>query len=118
FPVLRFIGGTFEMGITPNVVTLNMPALVTLAGDMNCDSCLQLVNVILTHFVMENGRNYRFDNCALNAASVNHILARGVASGITSTLIDLSAGTNAAPTGQGVIDKAALITAGNSVSTN
>lgn len=118
FPVLRFIGGTFEMGLTPNVVTLNMPALVTLAGDMNCDSCLQLVNVILTHFVMENGRNYRFDNCALNAASVNHILARGVASGITSTLIDLSAGTNAAPTGQGVIDKAALITAGNSVSTN
>lgn len=58
------------------------------------------------------------DFCALNAATVNRILAICVANGWTTGFIKLDAGTNAAPTGQGIIDKATLIGNGCTVVTN
>lgn len=64
-----------------------------------------------------------FSGNALTAASVNHILARFAAnpawgSVSPSPVLDLSGGTNAAPTGQGLIDKADLISRGATVTTN
>lgn len=110
-------GGDFELGICPNLATLSAPEMVSVVGDINCDSTA-LVTATLTKFVMANGRTYAFDNNALSAASVNHILARGIASGVTSATIDTSGGTSAAPSGQGIVDKAALILAGDTVTTN
>lgn len=46
------------------------------------------------------------------------ILAACVASNVPNGTLDLSGGTNAAPTGQGITDKAALILAGWTVTTN
>lgn len=56
---------------------------------------------------------------AFNVASVNGTLAALVASGqVTNSTIQLNGGTMAAPTGQGLLDKATLILAGNEVDTN
>ena len=54
----------------------------------------------------------------LPALQVNAILANAVANGMTGGIIGLDWPGNAAPTGQGIIDKAALILAGNTVTTN
>lgn len=53
-------------------------------------------------------------------ANTNAILADLVpfAGGVSGGTINLSGGTNAAPTGQGITDKAALILAGWTVNTN
>lgn len=59
---------------------------------------------------------------ALNASSVNAILAAVLSVvtnfSLTSGTLSLNGGTNAAPTGQGITDKADLITAGITVTTN
>jgi hypothetical protein len=49
---------------------------------------------------------------------VNAILHRFVVAATTTDTIDLSGGTNAAPAGAGIADKATLIAAGNTVVTN
>ena len=117
-PSVTDIDGILECGLMPNLTTLSAPALVNVNGDINADGCTSLVNVDLSSLIMQNGRSYNFDNCALSAASVNHILARAVASGVTSASIVMDNGTSVAPTGQGILDKAALLLAGNNVDTN
>lgn len=64
------------------------------------------------------GPSISFDFCALNAATINRILAICVANGWSTGFIKLDAGTNSPPTGQGVIDKATLIGNGCTVVTN
>ena len=49
-----------------------------------------------------------FTLCNLSEDTVNHVLANAVANGMTGGTIILNDGTSAAPTGQGLIDKAAL----------
>jgi hypothetical protein len=61
--------------------------------------------------------------CALPSANVNAILARLVLctdleGNPWAGFADFSGGTNGAPTGQGLIDKAALITRGATITTN
>lgn len=75
-----------------------------------------------TNQMSGGGFTLDFSTNALTAADVNAILsvcasAIGVYS-LESVTLDLSGGTNAAPTGQGITDKAALITAGWTVTTN
>ena len=66
-----------------------------------------------------NGVSFNVQNCALTAASVNALLARFVANAAyVSGSIDLSGGTSAAPTGQGITDSATLTGRGVTVSTN
>lgn len=59
---------------------------------------------------------WNFSGAAIT--NTNQILAEAVASGVSGGTLDLSGGTNAAPTGQGLIDKATLILAGWTVTTN
>lgn len=59
----------------------------------------------------------RLDGNALNSASVNRVLSALVAAGNTVTC-NLSGGTSAAPTGQGLTDKATLISNGSTITTN
>jgi hypothetical protein len=71
--------------------------------------------------------NLDFSGCALSVTSVNALLALliiiniqtfGDTVGNWAGTVDLSGGTNAAPTGQGITDKAALILRGATVTTN
>lgn len=77
-----------------------------------------LTDIDLGDALFTNGFDHLFSGNALTADSVNGILARCVDSGLTSNTIDLSGGTNAAPTGQGLVNKATLIAAGCTVNTN
>lgn len=104
-----------------SLTSLSMPSFTTASPGLNFISsgCTLLANVSLPVFLPSDGAEIHFENCALNAVSVNHILARCIASGgYVSGVVDLSGGTNAAPTGQGIADKADLITRGVTVTTN
>lgn len=57
-------------------------------------------------------------NNALTVSAVNAILAAFVAAGRATGTLTLNGGTNAAPTGQGITDKATLVASGWSVLTN
>lgn len=100
------------------MAALNLPLLTTVGGDIQCNSCPNLTTVSIPLLVFQNGQTANFDNCALNVASVNHILARAVASAVTTLTLRLDNGTNATPAGQGATDLAALLLAGNTVTTN
>jgi hypothetical protein len=139
FPLLSSMGGSFDMtgckvttlsfpllatGVTSiscgnaTLTTLSMPSLVTVNGAFTCNSAA-LTTVDLSSFLPTNTKNISFIGASLTAASVNHILARCVASaGYLTGVINLSGGTSAAPTGQGITDKATLITRGHTVTTN
>lgn len=113
--------GGLDFDQQPLLTSLSFPALTLVDGDtVFVQNDTSLVTLSMPNVIFSNTTNFTYDatNCALDAASVNEILSRCVASGMTTCTIDLSGGTSAAPSGQGVIDKAALITAGNSVTTN
>ena len=112
-PALTTVNGQAATLVMYNGVTPTMIQMAVLF-----DGCSSLTAVSIPNLVYQNGRGYLFDGCALNATSVNAILARARASGVTGAFITLDGGTNAAPTGQGIADKAFLLAAGNSVSTN
>lgn len=101
-----------------SLVTLNLSSLVTVGSDVDGSGCTALTTFSCPLWSPTGGTTVNFNNCALNAASVNQILARCISVLPTTMTIDLAGGTNAAPTGQGIIDKAALIALGNAVSTN
>lgn len=104
-----------------SLVTLSFPSLVSIIGSVEVINNPALVNVSFPVWLPEPGANVYFYSNALSAASVNHILARCVASPTWGDLgeeVDVSFGTNAAPSGQGLVDKATLIGRGASVVTN
>jgi len=101
-----------------SLASFSLPSLVTVGGNVEGNDCTALVTFSCPVWLPAGGSTINFNNCALLAASVNQILARCVAAGVTTGNIDLSGGTNAAPTGQGILDKATLIFVGNAVVTN
>lgn len=131
---------TFVVTNCDALPSISFPAVVTVVNGIAIQNCAALVScdlgtglygmvvnfdgngvlatVALTAFSFTNGTNVTFMNCALTAASVNHILARCVASGLTTSTIDLSGGTSAAPSGQGILDAATLVGNGCTVTTN
>lgn len=103
----------------PSLTSVSLPAFTTAIGDLQISGNSSLVSVSLPVYLPTNGTSIDLDSCALDAASVNHILARAVANpAYVSGSIFLDGGTNAAPTGQGIIDKATLQGRGVTVTTN
>lgn len=107
------------------IETINFPSLVTASGAGGvqlpfwCYGCTLLANLTMPVYVPINGANHTFTTNALTAESVNGLLARFVANpAYVSGVIDMTGGTNSAPTGQGLIDKATLQARGVTVNTN
>lgn len=112
--------GSGWVATNSGIASLSIPAC-TLTGSSSffCDSCPNLTSVSIPNLIFPDDSNtISFDLDILDAASVNSILARGVASGTTTCDYELNSPGNAAPTGQGVIDKGTLFVAGNTVNTN
>lgn len=91
----------------PNLTSVELPNLENSAR-LSIWGNASLSSLSLPKIIPRNGGDFYFDTNALDAASVNGILARFVATGWQGGDLDLSGGTNAAPTGQGIIDKATL----------
>lgn len=118
-PALTTIGLQLNFGACTSLVTVSLPVLVQAAQtNFNFSGSTLLTTLTAPNLIFPDGIVIDFTNDALNAASVNLILHRGVVSGDTVTTFFLAGGTNAAPSGAGVADKAALILAGNTVNTN
>ena len=103
-----------------NLTSISFPALTT-APDSSfiANNNSALVSVSIPVFVPTNGKNMSFSGCALNVASVNHILARCVANaGYVTGTVDVSGGTSAAPAGQGAADVITLTGRGVTVNHN
>jgi len=91
--------------------TLDLPSLVTAFGglDAHGDASLTVFNAPL--WVPTDGTQISFAGCALDAASIEQILSRCVAAGVTTCTIDLSGGSNAglaSLSAQGQTDAATL----------
>lgn len=113
-------GGPIAITVVP-MVSFSLPELITHDGAFSVNVCSSLTTISLPKWIPSNGQNSFFSDNALLAASVNHILARHVASptwGNAGEVLTLNGGTNAAPSGQGILDKATLIGRGAAVNTN
>lgn len=121
FPALTSVTGDTTFENCTALTSASFPVLVTAIAnniyDMRGDGCTILSSLSVPQVVWNND-TIEFSTDALNAASINQILARGVASGVTVCTFNLAGGTNAAPSGQGIADKATLIGLGNAVNTN
>lgn len=116
-PSLVTAGGTISGGAS-GLLSLSMPVYTVMAGDLLFDTCALLVTASVPNIIFLEGSTITFDSDTLNVASVNQILSRGVASGTTAADYELNTPGNAAPAGQGALDKATLIGLGNTVNTN
>lgn len=117
---LLTIGVDFR-GNAGSITSLSAPVLTDVGGDLYFDACTGLVTVNLPSLVFRNGQTATFDSCALSAASIEHLLARVIASGVTSLTITFDGGTSAALTElsvQGQADYAAAVLAGNTITIN
>ena len=111
-------GGRLDFNSDTSLTTLSLPALTSIQADFLGNGSTVLASLSIPQLIFTNGSTINFTTDALNAASINQILARGVASAVNTCTFSLAAGTNAAPSGQGVADKATLIGQGNTVTTN
>lgn len=120
FPLLQYSSGEFQISTNAKLVNLDLSSLVTVKyGDFTINVNPLLTSINIPNFVPENGQQISFINNALDDTSVNLLLARCVANAAyVSGSISLIGGTNSAPTGQGLTDKATLIGRGVTVQTN
>jgi hypothetical protein len=146
FNSLQTVGNFFLLSNDTSLTTLSLPALVSVGNDFQFDGCTSLTSASfpsLTTLAPQNffsingsgctllaslsipvlasvtdGFTFTMNACALNAASVNLVLHRGTTWAVVGSDFELAAGTNAAPSGAGVADKATLIGQGNVCNTN
>lgn len=117
--LLASVGGNLDIGSCPLLTSVNFPALTTLGAEFDFDNNTLLSTIGFANLAaFANGVLIFCQNSALDGPTINKILALGVASAVTTCDFELSGGTNAAPSGQGVLDKATLIGNGNTVNTN
>ncbi len=83
--------------------SLSFPALTTVNGDIRCDNCANMTSIVFPNLVLQNGRNYYFDSCPLSVVTIEHILSRAIASGVSSANITLDSN----PAGHGLSDLSA-----------
>lgn len=121
FPALVTINNGVSMTFNAVLPLIDLTALVTVPGGMIINQNVVLKTISVPSWIPTPTSNSDFTSNSLLAATVNQILARHVASltwGAAGETLGLQGGTNAAPTGQGVADKATLIGRGANVNTN
>lgn len=87
---------------------------------MDIQSCENLENLSLPNLkIIDSSITlFRFVGNALNQQSVDGILAKLVEIGYSNGTVDLSGGTNASPSAQGLLDVATLVSNGCTVNVN
>ncbi len=147
-PALTTVTGQIELDSMPNLITFRLPSLFTvgdrppegglvsvsgmtglttidlpvcqhIGGYFQMSGCTALTTVNVPNWLPTNGTNISFANSPLNVTSVNLILHQCAQSGaFVSGTVNLAGAGAAAPTGQGVADKATLVGRGVTVFTN
>lgn len=122
-PSLTNVHRYFTVVDNISMTNLNLPALVSVATfpflGLIATGCSNLTDVSFPNYLPNNGRYQSFDGCALSQASVDHILARCVASAAyVSGTVKLNGGTSSTPAAAGLIDVAILQARGVTVNHN
>lgn len=140
-PSLCTVGTYLNLGGNSSLASVNLPLLASVGTDISFGSSaltnLNLPNLVYIHSTLDaidsspltsvripnlgHVSSVYFQGCALDQASVNHILAVLVAIpdwGVSSEAVNLSGGTSAAPSGQGATDVTTLTGRGADVITN
>lgn len=145
-PVLNSVASGITISGSTTLTTLSIPLLTTCGNTSTCaiSGCTGMTTLNLASFVTcqavtmngntalatlsfgawvpkIGGYTFTWNGDALPAATINSLLAQCVAvgPGLINTTGDMQGGTNAAPTGQGIIDKGTLnLQPGNSFLTN
>lgn len=110
----------FDINGCSSLTTLADTNLTSIYGNLDAHNCSSLTSIDWSPILSFDPSitSINFNGCALNETSVNYILARCMASNLSITTIDLSGGTNAPPTGQGITDADNLILNGCTVFIN
>jgi len=117
-PVFANVFGFTLVGPTA-LTSLSLPALSTISDNIQIFDHPLLTTLSIPSVVFTNNKTYYFVNNAFPAAMVNSLLAQAVSNaGFTTGIFDLSGAGNAAPTGQGIIDKGVLLGRGVTLTTN
>lgn len=114
-------GQKCQLNSNTALTSLSLPAFVTSNDFFECKGNTLLTTFSAPVWLPSIDAYSDFSANALSAASVNLILARHIAQehwGEDAEELRLEGGTNAAPTGQGIADKAALTLRGATVTTN
>lgn len=127
---LQTLGGIFSVSALPALTSISFSGMVTYGGsDITISSCANITSVTIgTIGTLKRieGTTITLSNLKLPSANVNAILALLVSLdgtggttlwGAGKTLL-IDGGTNGAPTGAGITDKATLITRGATITTN
>jgi hypothetical protein len=105
----------FNTGLT----SVDLSSLEDIYGIFQIGNSAALTTINWGNEFVDNGQDYYFNNNALTASVINAFLAHLVAEpAYVSGTVLLNGGTNAAPSGQGIVDKATLIGRGVVVNTN
>lgn len=119
FPNLTTDDAIITIANCANLSSITLPNLVTCISGISFRDLASLSTLALPSWVPTNGSEYKFHNNALDAASVNGLLARMVAEPtFVSGTVKLEGGTNAAPSGQGATDATTLLGRGVTLTTN
>lgn len=110
-----------NVNVSSNALTGDIPALTNLTVLTQIVVSNQAISGYTASTLASSLTSFLAQNCALTSAAVNQILADFVTNLAARPLIgtiNLSGGTSGAPTGQGIVDKAAIIARGWTVTTN
>jgi hypothetical protein len=126
FPALQTVGSNLNPSTMASLTTLSLPALVSTGAITVNTGFGNLANVTIGATLKSCSGNVTFSGQKLTAASVNNILAvfaaldgtNGTTAWGAGKTLTLNGGTNAAPTGQGITDKATIQARGATVLTN
>lgn len=122
---LTTVIGSFQIADSSSLTTLNTSSLESVQGSIiitNCPS-LNIINLPnLNTFNPPSEPTFDVSNNGLTETCINALLAKLVEIATPNITVDLiikmEGGTNAAPSGQGILDVAILISKGCTVTTN
>lgn len=124
FPVLSYLDDYFRVDQCSGLTTVELPVAQLISG-MVIKRCAALTSLVLTSVTFDprwNATPWEMDlhDNALNETTVNDLLVRLAASAwfMPGAYLDLTGGTNAAPTGAGAAAKASMQAAGATIDTN
>lgn len=109
----------YEFNCSDNLLSGNIPDISTNVNlsVFNCSNN-SAINGWTGTAVSYNLQQFLASGCSLPTSTVNALLAALVAAGNNNGGLNIAGGTNAAPTGQGITDKATLQSRGWTVTTN
>lgn len=118
-PSLTTVGGSMLFHSSTSLTSVSLPALTASCGpglDADFHGCTNLSSFnIPALWPFVDGTTLDLSGCALSSNSIDSILAKARAAGVTATTIDLTGGTNAYLTLQGFDDATFLNGTGNTV---